>query len=171
MLPRPSTPKVPSVPTLCDFTATTLTGEEQALAAYAGKVALVVNTASQCGFTPQFEGLEALYESTTTRVSWSSASRATSSAARSPATTTRSRVLRAQLRRDLPDVRQGRRQRRQRAPALPVAKAEKGGLLGDEIKWNFTKFLVGRDGHVIKRYGSTTEPEKHRKDIKEALAA
>ena len=67
-------------------------------------------------------------------------------------------VLRAQLRRELPDVRQGRRQRRRRAPALRLARAEKSGLLGGRIKWNFTKFLVGRDGQVIKRFSPTTEP-------------
>ena len=60
-------------------------------------------------------------------------------------------LLRAQLRRHLPDVRQGRRQRRRRAPALPWLRAEQGGLLGNAIKWNFTKFLVGKDGEVIGR--------------------
>jgi glutathione peroxidase len=48
---------------------------------------------------------------------------------------------------------------------------EKGGILGDKIKWNFTKFLVGKDGTVIKRYGSTTAPEKIASDIEKALAA
>jgi glutathione peroxidase len=50
-------------------------------------------------------------------------------------------------------------------------KTEKGGILGDAIKWNFTKFLVGRDGQVIKRYSPTTEPEKIASDIEDALAA
>jgi glutathione peroxidase len=50
-------------------------------------------------------------------------------------------------------------------------RTEKSGLLGDAIKWNFTKFLVGRDGAVLKRYASTTAPDKLSRDIEEALAA
>ena len=56
-------------------------------------------------------------------------------------------------------------------PVFDWLKSEKGGLLGSKIKWNFTKFLVGRDGNVIKRYGSTTKPEDITKDLEEALAA
>ena len=56
-------------------------------------------------------------------------------------------------------------------PVFDWLKSEKGGLLGSKIKWNFTKFLVGRDGQVIKRYGSTTKPEDIAKDLEDALAA
>jgi glutathione peroxidase len=55
-------------------------------------------------------------------------------------------------------------------PLYQWLKTEKGGILGDAIKWNFTKFLVGRDGQVIKRYSPTTEPEKLADDIEDALA-
>ena len=54
-------------------------------------------------------------------------------------------------------------------PLFAWLREEKGGVLGDKIKWNFTKFLVGKDGTVIKRYGSTTEPEKIASDIEKAL--
>ena len=56
-------------------------------------------------------------------------------------------------------------------PLFEWLKSEKGGLLGGKIKWNFTKFLVGRDGTVLKRYGSTTTPDAIAKDIEDALAA
>jgi glutathione peroxidase len=56
-------------------------------------------------------------------------------------------------------------------PLYDWLKSEKRGLMGAKIKWNFTKFLVGRDGSVLKRYGSTTKPEAIAKDIEDALAA
>ena len=56
-------------------------------------------------------------------------------------------------------------------PLYQWLKSEKSGLVGDKIKWNFTKFLVGRDGQVIKRFGSTTKPEKIAPQIEKALAA
>jgi glutathione peroxidase len=56
-------------------------------------------------------------------------------------------------------------------PLYQWLREEKSGLLGEKIKWNFTKFLIGRDGNVIKRYGSTTKPEKIASDIEKALAA
>ena len=113
------------MPTLSDFSARTLDGREQDLGEYAGKVVLVVNTASQCGFTPQFGGLERLWD-------------------------------------EYGD---------DAHPLYQWLRSEKSGLAGDTIKWNFTKFLVGRDGQVIKRFGSTTKPEKIAPRIEKALAA
>ena len=78
----------------------------------------------------------------------------------------------AQLRRGLPVVRQDRCKRSRRHPLWRWLKDEKSGLLGiDAIKWNFTKFLVGRDGAVIKRYAPGDEPESLRTAIETALAA
>ena len=156
---------------LTAFSASAIDGQDVDLSTYAGKVVLVVNTASQCGFTPQYKGLQELYEHV--RATGLHRARLPVRPVRPPGARRRGRdrgVLRAQLRRHVPDVRQGRRQRRRRAPAVRWLREEKGGLLGDAIKWNFTKFLVGRDGQVIERYAPTTEPEKLADDIEKALA-
>jgi len=75
------------------------------------------------------------------------------------------RVLQRKLRRDVPDVRKDRRERKKRASTLPAP--EKRG--SEPIKWNFTKFLVNREGEVVERYGSTTKPEQIEADIESAL--
>ena len=112
-------PRRPHVPTLSDFTATTITGEEQPLETYAGKVALVVNTASQCGFTPQFEGLEKLHREYADQGLVVLGFPCNQFGNQDPGEQRGDRrLLREELRRQLPDVREGRRQRRRRPPAV-----------------------------------------------------
>ncbi len=158
--------------TLSDFTATTLVGEEQALSAYAGKVALVVNTASKCGFTPQYAGLEELYEKYADQglvvlgfPCNQFASQEPGGADEIGAFCEKNYGVTFPMF-DKIDV--------NGADAHPLyqwLRTEKGGVLGSAIKWNFTKFLIGRDGLVIKRYGSTTTPDKIAGDIEAALNA
>jgi glutathione peroxidase len=159
------------MPTLSDFSATTLDGREQALADYQGKVVLVVNTASQCGLTPQFEGLESLYEKYVDQGLVVLGFPCNQFAGQEPGTADE---IGAFCQKnygvtfpmfDKIDVNGD-----DTHPLYQWLRTEKGGLLGSAIKWNFTKFLVGRDGQVIKRYAPTTEPEKLADDIEDALA-
>ena len=156
--------------TLSDFTATTLEGAEQSLSDYDGQVVLVVNTASKCGFTPQFEGLEKVYGTYAGQGFSVLGFPCNQFASQDPGT----------------DEEIGEFCQRNYGVSFPMyskidvngddahplykwLKSEKGGVLGGAIKWNFTKFLVGRDGKVIKRYGSTTKPEAIASDIEKAL--
>ena len=160
------------MPTLSDFSATTLEGTEQDLSAYAGKVALVVNTASECGFTPQLEGLEELYREYGDRGLVVLGFPCNQFGGQEPGDAEQIGQF-CQLNYgvsfpmfDKVDVNGDNAH-----PVWAWLRSEKGGLLGSAIKWNFTKFLVGRDGQVVKRYGSTTKPEDIAGDIEKALAA
>ena len=160
------------MPKLSDFTATTLDGEEHDLDAYHGQVALVVNTASQCGFTPQFEGLEQLHQEYADQglavlgfPCNQFGSQDPGSSEEIGAFCQKNYGVSFQMFEKV-DVNGD-----DAHPLYEWLRTEKGGVLGNSIKWNFTKFLVGRDGQVIKRYGSTTAPEKIAEDIERALAA
>jgi glutathione peroxidase len=153
-----------------DFTATTIDGREQPLGEYEGKALLVVNVASKCGFTPQYEGLEKLHESYADQGLVVLGFPCDQFGHQEPGTeaeiqdfcTTNYGVkfpMFAKI-----DVNGDGAH-----PLYRWLRSEKSGVLGDRIKWNFTKFLVGRDGQVIKRYASTTKPEKIAPDIEEAL--
>jgi glutathione peroxidase len=160
------------VPTLSDFTATTIDGETKPLSSYAGQVALVVNTASQCGFTPQFEGLEKLHAQYADQGLSVLGFPCNQFGEQDPGSNDEIGafcqknygVSFAMF--EKVDVNGDTAH-----PLYKWLRTEKKGLLGEKIKWNFTKFLVGRDGTVIKRYGSTTKPEKIASDIEKALAA
>ena len=157
---------------LTDFKANTLAGEVQDLAEYAGKVVLVVNTASQCGFTPQYKGLEAIYEQYVDQGLVILGFPCDQFGHQEPGD---SEEIGAFCERNygvtFPMFEKIEVNGEDAHPLYQWLKSEKGGVLGDRIKWNFTKFLVGRDGQVIKRYGSTTTPEKIAPDIEQALTA
>ncbi|MGN6781312.1 MAG: glutathione peroxidase [Marmoricola sp.] len=156
--------------TIADFSARTLGGEELSLSTYAGKVVLVVNTASQCGFTPQYEGLEELHRRYADQGLVVLGFPCNQFGGQEPGD---AEQIGAFCEKnygvsfpmfDKIDVNGD-----DAHPLYRWLRSEKGGVLGDAIKWNFTKFLVGRDGQVIKRYGSTTKPEKISGDIEAAL--
>jgi glutathione peroxidase len=162
----------PPVPTLSDFSAITLTGDEQPLSAYAGKVALVVNTASECGFTPQFEGLEKLYGEYADQGLVVLGFPCNQFGGQEPGDEAQiGEFCQRNYGVSFPMFAKVDVNGDEAHPVFDWLKSEKGGLLGSKIKWNFTKFLVGRDGQVIKRYGSTTKPEDITKDLEQALAA
>ncbi|MDF8263591.1 glutathione peroxidase [Luteipulveratus flavus] len=157
---------------LRDFTATTLTGSQQPLDAYDGQVALVVNTASKCGLTPQLEGLETLWKTYREQGFVVLGFPCNQFANQEPGDADAIGEFCQQNYGvsfpmfDKIDV--------NGADAHPLyvwLKSQKSGALGSRIKWNFTKFLVGRDGAVVQRYSSMTKPETITADIEAALAA
>ncbi|MFJ6114234.1 glutathione peroxidase [Agrococcus sediminis] len=156
--------------TLSDFQAEALTGGEVDLGAFEGKVVLVVNTASQCGLTPQFEGLEQLHRelqdeglvvlgfpSDSFKQEHDSVEQIAEVCQRNYGV---SFPMFAPIAVNGPDTH----------PVFQWLKEEKKGKLGGAIKWNFTKFLIGRDGRVIERFAPTTTPDELRDDIERALA-
>ncbi|MFC7490430.1 MULTISPECIES: glutathione peroxidase [unclassified Knoellia] len=158
--------------TLSDFSATTLEGQPQDLSDYAGQVVLVVNTASECGFTPQFEGLEQLWQAHKDQGLVVLGFPCNQFGGQEPG---EAADIGAFCQRNygvsFPMFDKVEVNGDDAHPLFEWLRHEKGGLLGSKIKWNFTKFLVGRDGQVIKRYGSTTKPESLTADIEKALAA
>jgi glutathione peroxidase len=158
--------------TVYDFTAEKLEGGEQSLADYRGKVLLIVNTASKCGFTPQFEGLEKVFEQYKAQGLVVLGFPCNQFGHQDPGNNSEigefcqrnygvSFPMFAKI-----DVNGG-----DAHPLYKFLTKEAKGILGTEaIKWNFTKFLIGRDGNVIDRYAPTTKPEDMVKDIEKALA-
>ncbi|MFC2074519.1 glutathione peroxidase [Campylobacterota bacterium] len=154
-----------------DFSVKDIEGNEVSMSKYEGKVLLIVNVASECGFTPQYEGLEKLYQ------------------------TYKDRGLRVL---GFPSNQFGKQEPKSdkeifffcqgtydvtfdmfskvdvngenAIPLYKYLKKQQSGILWTEsIKWNFTKFLVDKDGRVIKRYASSTKPESIKEDIEKLL--
>ncbi|MDC5695733.1 glutathione peroxidase [Intrasporangium calvum] len=157
---------------LGDFTATTIDGVEQPLSDFAGQVVLVVNTASECGFTPQFAGLQELWETYRDRGLTVVGFPCNQFGEQDPGTDDEiGAFCQKNYGVTFPMMAKVDVNGADTHPVWEWLKAEKGGLLGDRIKWNFTKFLVGRDGHVIGRYAPQAEPATLVGDIEKALAA
>ena len=157
--------------TAFDFSAQAIDGSPQSLDAYRGKVLLVVNTASKCGFTPQYEGLEQLWRDYKDRDLVVLGFPCDQFGHQEPGNADEIRNF-CSLTYDVsfPMFEKVEVNGAAAHPLWKWLKSEKAGLLGLEgIKWNFTKFLVGRDGQVIKRYAPTDKPESIRKDIEKAL--
>jgi len=159
--------------TIHDFTATDIQGQQQNLADYRGKVLLIVNVASKCGFTPQYTGLEKLHRQYGEQGFEVLGFPCDQFGHQEPGDEAEIKNF-CSLNYDVTfpmyakvDVNGG-----DAHPLWKWLKDEKGGILGiDAIKWNFTKFLVGRDGQVIKRYAPTDTPESMAKDVEKALAS
>lgn len=155
---------------LHDFSATSIDGQEVDLSSYDGKVVLVVNTASKCGFTPQYQGLQALQDEYGDQGLVVLGFPCDQFGHQEPGTEDEiASFCERNFGVTFPlfskiDVNGG-----DAHPLYQWLKDEQGGLLGGKIKWNFTKFLVGKDGQVIDRYAPTTKPEKLGGDIKKAL--
>ncbi len=159
--------------TLTDFTANRIDGTPLSFADLKGQVLLIVNTASACGFTPQFEGLEALHKTYASQGLAVIGFPCNQFGAQDPGSNAE---IGAFCQRNYGvsfammekvDVNGDHAH-----PLFKWLKAEAPGLLGSEaIKWNFTKFLVGKDGRVLKRYASMDTPAKLAKDIEATLAS
>jgi len=159
--------------TLYDFSAASIRGDAADFMAQRGKVFLVVNTASACGFTPQFAGLEQLWKDYQDRGLVVVGYPCNQFGRQDPGANSEIESF-CQLNYGVsfPMMSKVEVNGANADPLWKWLKAEKPGVLGTEaIKWNFTKFLVGKDGKVIKRYAPTEAPEKLRGDIERALAA
>ncbi|GGB78419.1 MAG: glutathione peroxidase [Terrabacter sp.] len=158
--------------TLSDFSATTLEGAPQDLSAYAGKVVLVVNTASECGFTPQFEGLEQLWKQYGDAGLVVLGFPCNQFGGQEPGDAEQiGEFCQRNYGVTFPMFEKVDVNGDDAHPLFEWLRQEKGGLLGSKIKWNFTKFLVGRDGRVLERYAPTAKPESLTGDIEAALAS
>jgi glutathione peroxidase len=152
-----------------DYSAKTLDGQDVSLADYRGKVLLIVNTASKCGFTPQFEGLEALYRDYKDRGLTILGFPCNQFGAQEPGNAEEIASF-CSLTYDVtfPILAKIDVNGPSAHPLYAFLKKEQKGILGTEgIKWNFTKFLVGRDGEVVERFAPNTKPE----DLKVAVEA
>lgn len=154
----------------CDIEVLDSEGKKIKLEEYAGKVLLIVNTATKCGFTPQYEGLEALYKKYREKGFEILDFPCNQFGHQAPGS--------------LDEINQfctlnyGTSFKRfekidvngeHTHPLYKYLKSQEGGLLGDNIKWNFTKFLIDREGKVVDRFAPTTKPEQIESKIEELL--
>jgi glutathione peroxidase len=152
-----------------EFSAKTLEGKDVSLADYRGQVLLIVNTASKCGLTPQYEGLEALYKASKDRGLTILGFPCNQFGGQEPGTAEEiggfcsltydvTFPMMAKIDVNGPSAH----------PLYAYLKKQQKGVLGTEgIKWNFTKFLIDRDGNVVERFAPTTKPE----DLQAAVEA
>jgi glutathione peroxidase len=155
---------------LFDFSAATITGEVQELATYEGKVVLVVNTATKCGFTPQFAGLQELYEKYADRGLVILGFPCDQFRHQEPRNEDEiAEFCSVNYGVTFPMFARIDVNGKDAHPVYQWLRQEKGGLLGDKIKWNFTKFLVDQQGNVVQRYATTTKPEQLAGDIEALL--
>lgn len=153
-----------------DITAKKMNGQEIKMEEYKGKVLLIVNTASKCGFTPQLAELEEMYKEYKDRGFEILGFPCNQFGHQDPGTNKEisefclinygvSFTMFEKI-----DV-----NGENAHPLFKYLKENTKGMLGSEIKWNFTKFLIDKEGNVVKRYAPTYEPEKIEKDIEELL--
>jgi glutathione peroxidase len=152
------------------LTATSLDGRSISMADYAGKVVLVVNTASQCGFTPQYAGLEALYKKYADRGLVMLGFPCNQFGKQEPGGADEiSKTCHINYGVSFPMFEKVEVNGSAAHPLFRYLKNELPGVLGGRIKWNFTKFLIGRDGKPLKRFAPMTKPEKMEAAILAAL--
>lgn len=153
-----------------DYEVKAIGGKMVSMKEYQGKVLLIVNTATGCGFTPQYEGLEKLYQEYQTKGLEILDFPCNQFGHQAPGTdeeisgfcqltyqTTFQTFSKIDVNGENED------------PLYTFLKQERGGMLGSKIKWNFTKFLVDKTGNVVKRYAPTVEPKDIEEDIKKYL--
>ena len=153
-----------------DYKVKNILGEEVSMSEYKGKVVLIVNTASKCGFTKQYEGLEELYEKYKDQGfvilgfpcnQFGSQEPGDNAEIKNFCTSTFSVSFPMMSKVDVNGE--------SADPLYKFLKKEKGGILGDDIKWNFTKFLVDREGRVVDRFASQKTPKALEKEVEKLL--
>jgi glutathione peroxidase len=157
--------------TVTDFSATLSNGNEVALGDYAGKVLLIVNTASKCGFTPQYTGLESLQKTYSANGFSVLAFPCNQFGGQEPGTEQEiESFCDLNYQTSFPLFSKIEVNGASSHPLFTHLKSEAPGVLGSKrIKWNFTKFLVNQQGQVVKRYAPSTKPEAIAKDIEALL--
>lgn len=145
-------------------------GSQQDLSTHKGKVLLIVNTASKCGFTPQYEGLEKLYQEYGDKGLEILAFPCNQFGNQEPGNADEIRNF-CSLNYDVSFPLMGKVEVNgaDADPLWKYLKSEKSGLLGSRIKWNFTKFLVDREGNVVGRFGPAVKPEQLKSEIEALL--
>lgn len=153
-----------------DFTVKDSKGSDVALSDYKGKAVLIVNTASKCGFTPQYEGLQKVYDEFNEQGLEILAFPCNQFGKQEAGSDEEIQSF-CQINYGLSFPVMGKIEVNGSGadPLYQFLKKEKGGVLGSKIKWNFTKFLVDKEGNVIKRFASTVKPEDLVADIKKVL--
>lgn len=157
--------------TIADFTVTTNRGEELDLSEKQGKVLLIVNTASKCGFTPQYDGLEKLYEQYADKGFEVLGFPCNQFGGQEPGNADEiAEFCKVNFGVTFPLMQKVDVNGTNASPLFDWMKAEAPGLMGSKgIKWNFTKFLIDRDGNVVKRYGPADAPTTISRDIEKLL--
>ncbi len=147
-------------------------GQDVSMSQFKGKVMLIINTATACGFTPQYNALQVMYEELKDKGFEVLDFPCNQFGSQAPGTEEEIHDF-CTLRYDItfPQFAKIDVNGQNESPLFTFLKKEKGGLLGDKIKWNFTKFLVDENGNVVQRYGSTTKPDAIKKDILKLLSA
>ena len=154
-----------------DYSAKLNDGRVKKLKDYRGKVVLVVNTASQCGFTPQYKGLQELFAKYKDRGFAVLGFPCDQFGHQEPGDDEEIRSFcEMNYGVDFPLFSKIEVNGEDAHPLYKFLKSEKGGLLGDAIKWNFTKFLIDKEGSVVERYAPMTTPDRIAGDIEKELA-
>lgn len=155
---------------LYDISVENSAGEKVSLSTYKGKVLLIVNTASKCGFTPQFQGLQGLYEKYGNEKFEILAFPCNQFANQDPGTNEEIiQFCSLNYGVTFPVFKKIDVNGSGASPLYKFVKSEAKGIFGERIKWNFTKFLVDSEGNVLERFAPTVTPEKIEKKIVELL--
>jgi glutathione peroxidase len=153
-----------------DFSAVTLAGRDLPLKAFEGQVLLIVNTASACGFTPQYKGLEDLQQALKPRGFSVLGFPCNQFGSQEPGDARQiEQFCESNYHVSFPMFEKIDVNGDNAHPLYKYLKSEKSGLLGSSIKWNFTKFLIDRGGRVVARHAPTTKPESLTKEIEALL--
>lgn len=153
-----------------DFKVLDYQGNEVSLSDYKGKVLLIVNTATGCGFTPQYEGLEKLYQDLSSQGLEILDFPCNQFAGQAPGSDEDiHQFCTLKYNTTFKQFKKIKVNGKEEHPLYTFLKEQQPGTMGKRIKWNFTKFLVNRDGDVVKRYAPTVKPADILEDIKELL--
>ncbi|XP_062144400.1 probable glutathione peroxidase 2 [Alnus glutinosa] len=154
-----------------DFTVKDIRGNDVSLSEYSGKVLLIVNVASKCGLTQtNYKELNVLHEKYKSQEFEILAFPCNQFAGQEPGNSEKiQEVVCTMFKAEFPIFEKIEVNGKNAAPIYKFLKSQKGGIFGDGIKWNFTKFLVNKEGKVVERYAPTTSPLKIEKDIQNLL--